>query len=73
MSGGIRNRIRGAQVMSNKMLACLCAAVCATVFAENDANKMGFNHLGAEFGAYDVDATGGIKLGGVKKGGNRLG
>jgi len=34
---------------------------------------MGFNHLGAEFGAYEVDAAGGIKLGGVRKGGNRLG
>ncbi len=34
---------------------------------------MGFSHLGAEFGAYEVDASGGIKLGGVKKGGNRLG
>ena len=41
--------------------------------AEKNATKMGFNHLGAEFGAYDVDASGGIKLGGVKKGGNRLG
>ncbi len=41
--------------------------------AENAAAKMGFTHLGAEYGAYDVDASGGIKLGGAKKGGNRLG
>ena len=37
------------------------------------ASPMGLQHLGAEYGAYDLDATGGIKLGSVKKGGNRLG
>ena len=57
------------------MMVPLCFMACsgADVRAENAAKKMGFTHLGAEFGAYDVDASGGIKLGGVKKGGNRLG
>jgi hypothetical protein len=57
-------------------VAFLAAGVLAHVFgalAETDAKKMGFDHLGAEFGAYALDASGGIVLGGVKKGGNRLG
>ena len=49
----------------------LLSASCG--LAANDAQKMGFSHLGAEFGAYEVDAQGGLKLGGVKKGGNRFG
>jgi hypothetical protein len=51
----------------------LTVAACPPLVAAESSSPMGFNHLGAEFGDYDVDASGGIKLGGVKKGGNRLG
>ena len=54
------------------MVYCVGLAV-SSGFAASDAQKMGFNHLGAEFGAYEVDAQGSITLGGLQKGGNRLG
>ena len=57
------------------MMACLLSGLvcCTWTKAENAANQMGFQHLGAEYGAYDLDQSGGINLGGMKKGGNRLG
>lgn len=60
-------------LMNRMMLAFLSIAGVGSIVAENASTQMGFNHLGAEFGAYDLDASGGIQMGGVKKGGNRLG
>ena len=58
-----------------KIIIVLAGLITLTVnsWAQSTAPNMGFTHLGAEYGAYDVDVSGGIKLGGVKKGGNRLG
>ncbi len=61
-------------MMAIRLLTAYCLLLTASCgLAANDAEKMGFNHLGAEFGAYEVDAQGGLTLGGLKKGGNRLG
>ena len=65
--------------MKNKSLSQLLSIVLLSsrlalwADAADPSKKMGFEHMGAEFGAYEVDPSGGIKLGGVKQGGNRLG